>query len=89
MLYVGGCLARAVYEAELDAICKEWITSTEKDGSVEEQFQQQLIGRAAHVMKFFTFYPSTPSASVSTIMETSFSHASTIKHSQYYLTKEC
>jgi hypothetical protein len=75
LLYVGGFLARSVYEFELDAIKKLWDRAAAVNGSgglPDEEVQTWLRGRALHVIKFFTFYPSTPSPAVSKRMETAF-----------------
>ncbi|KAF8497439.1 hypothetical protein F5888DRAFT_1634399 [Russula emetica] len=75
LLYVGGFLARSVYEFELDAIKKLWDSAaavTGLRGLPDEEVQTRLRGRALHALKFFTFHPSTPSPVVSNLMETAF-----------------
>ena len=75
LLYVGGFLARSVYEFELDAIKKLWnkaATVNGPGGLPDEAVQTKLRGCALHVLKFFTFHLSTPSPVVSELMETAF-----------------
>ena len=75
LLYVGGFLARSVYEFELDAIKKLWDRAAAVSGPgglPNEEDQTRLRGRALHALKFFTFHPSTPSRVVSDLMETAF-----------------
>jgi hypothetical protein len=75
LLYVGGFLARSVYESELDAIKKLWNKAAAVNGPgglPDEEVQTRLRGRALHALKFFTFHPSTPSPMVSNLMETAF-----------------
>jgi len=75
LLYVGGFLARSVYEFEMDAIKKLWNEAAAVNGPgglPDEEDQTRLRGRALHALKFFTFHPSTPSRVVSKLMETAF-----------------
>ena len=44
----------------------------EPGGVPDEEVQTRLRGRALHALKFFTFYPSTPSPVVSNLMEAAF-----------------
>ncbi|KAF9007980.1 hypothetical protein BDQ17DRAFT_1388899 [Cyathus striatus] len=69
LLYVGGFLARAAYEFELNNIRNAWRMSN-KDAL--ETSQQLLIARALHAMKFFSFHQSTPSVEVSSQLEAAF-----------------
>jgi Protein of unknown function (DUF3684) len=78
LLYIGGFLARTVYEIELNAIKELWDSAAVvsnpgglPDDSPEE-VQTRLRVRALHALKFFTFHPSTPSPMVSDLMETAF-----------------
>ncbi|KAI0279555.1 hypothetical protein BGY98DRAFT_1096042 [Russula aff. rugulosa BPL654] len=75
LLYVGGFLARSVYELELDDIKKIWDSAVAAKGPGElpdEEIQTWLRRRALHALKFFTFYPSTPSPVVSDWMQAAF-----------------
>jgi len=47
-------------------------TANGPGGVPDEEVQAWLRGRALHALKFFTFYPSTPSSVVSNSMETAF-----------------
>ncbi|KAG5646295.1 hypothetical protein DXG03_003892 [Asterophora parasitica] len=75
LLYVGGFLARAAYELELKTVKNLWegavppgVSST----GVDPELESWLRSRSIHALKFFTFHPSTPSADVSSLLETAF-----------------
>lgn len=75
LLYVGGLLARAAYELELNNVKNVWegaVSSGSPADGVEEELQAWLRSRSLHTLKFFTFYPSTPSAEVSNLLEANF-----------------
>jgi hypothetical protein len=75
LLHVGGLLSRAAYELELNNIKTLWegaISPASPANSVDQKLQSWLQGRSLHTLKFFTFYPSTPSAEVSNLLEASF-----------------
>ncbi|KZT69065.1 hypothetical protein DAEQUDRAFT_751065 [Daedalea quercina L-15889] len=74
LLYVGGFLARAGYELEMDQIRQLWTGAAGKDPSAEpdEELTAWLRAKALHAMKFFTFHQSTPLAEVSRKMESAF-----------------
>ena len=78
LLYIGGFLARAAYEIEMDHIRQLWNEALQTaraispDRSVDSEVQTQLCARAIHALKFFTFHPSTPSAVVSAALEDAF-----------------
>ncbi len=75
LLYVGGFLARSVYEFELDDIKKLWDGAAAVNGPGElpdEEVRNKLRGRVLHALKFFTFHPSTPSPRVSNLMKAAF-----------------
>ena len=74
LLYVGGFLARAGYELEMDQIRKLWTGAIGKTPSDQPDVElvAWLHARALHAMRFFTFHQSTPLAEVSRKMETSF-----------------
>ncbi|KAH7337817.1 hypothetical protein B0J17DRAFT_664321 [Rhizoctonia solani] len=72
LLYIGGLLARAVYELELTSIGELWAGAmgtstsfpTEKDDEGEKTLRTWLQSRCLHVLQFFTFHPTTPSSVV-------------------------
>ncbi|KIY52910.1 hypothetical protein FISHEDRAFT_63575 [Fistulina hepatica ATCC 64428] len=66
LLYVGGFLARAAYELEMSNIEELW-----KRGA-DDETKSWLCQRSLHALKFFTFHESTPSSTVSSLMERSF-----------------
>ncbi|KAI0701855.1 hypothetical protein BC835DRAFT_1435271 [Cytidiella melzeri] len=80
LLGVGGYLARAAYEQEMDTIATLWKAIEEvpfKSDSASstrnsDELKSQLHGRALHVLKFYTFHASTPSPRLSNILEESF-----------------
>lgn len=74
LLSIGGTVSRAVYELEMDNI-KHMSDSAGPAKSPE--LQTWLMDRAVHVLKFFTFHQSTPSADVSSLMEQAFFACST------------
>lgn len=73
LLNIGGTVARAVYEIEMDHL-KQLTDST---ASKDAELQSWLTNRAIHLLKFFTFHQSTPSADVSSLMEQAFFSCST------------
>ncbi|RDX42682.1 hypothetical protein OH76DRAFT_1410943 [Lentinus brumalis] len=78
LLYVGGFLARAAYEIEMENVRVLWndaVTAARAkgpDSAVDPEVQASLRDRAIHALKFFTFHPSTPSAVVSAALEDAF-----------------
>ncbi|KAH7915898.1 hypothetical protein BJ138DRAFT_824538 [Hygrophoropsis aurantiaca] len=76
LLYVGGFLARTAYELELANIRTLWEgaakSSAASDFQPGEELKDWLRGRFTHVLKFFTFHTSTPSAEVSRFLEAAF-----------------
>jgi hypothetical protein len=79
LLYIGGFVARVAYETELSAIRNLWRGAAEANANPnnpgdldDEQLRSWLTGRCLHSLKFFTFYPSTPSAVVSSLLEAGF-----------------
>lgn len=79
LLYVGGFLARAAYELELVTVRDLWkgasesaSPSTAEPAAPDPQMQVWLRDRAIHALRFFTFHPSTPSATVSSLLEAGF-----------------
>lgn len=85
LLYVGGFLARVAYEAEMASIQELWKASAEGGAnSIDEQMKTWLSNRCLHALKFFTFHPSTPSAVVAQLLETSF-FSSSVSHPFYIM----
>ncbi|KAG6379359.1 hypothetical protein JVT61DRAFT_11822 [Boletus reticuloceps] len=76
LLYVGGFLSRAVYELELSKIRDAWERAVGFDGTADfrppAELQHTLHQWFLHVLKFFTFHHSTPSAKVARLLETAF-----------------
>lgn len=79
LLYVGGFVARVAYETELETIRNLWVGAAEANANPnnpgdlgDEQLREWLTGRCLHALKFFTFYPSTPSSVVSSLLESGF-----------------
>ena len=72
---MGGLLARAAYELELHDVKLLWEGATSPGSpttSVDQELQAWLQSRSLHALKFFTFYPSTPAAEVSSLLEANF-----------------
>ena len=74
LLFVGGFLARAVYELEMQDIAARWDASvTSKPGEpLDSGTQKQFYDEAGHDLQFFTFRQSTPSAVVSSEIRSVF-----------------
>ncbi|KAF8894925.1 hypothetical protein CPB84DRAFT_1816083 [Gymnopilus junonius] len=72
LLYIGGLLSRAIYEFEMSTIQKDWVASRLNPGLPHEETETRLINRVLHGLRFFMFYPSTPSSDVSGLMESAF-----------------
>jgi Protein of unknown function (DUF3684) len=70
LLYVGGFLARVVYELELANI-RSLCDCAATDFSVWEDYPRS-VRQALHAMKFFNFHASTPSPFVSSLLEAAF-----------------
>ena len=81
-MYVGGFLARAAYELELSNIQNLWEGAARSNGTPDfrppQELEDWLLQRFIHVLKFFTFYHSTPSSEVSRLLEASFYGCSTL-----------
>ncbi|PWN54178.1 hypothetical protein IE53DRAFT_392097 [Violaceomyces palustris] len=73
LLSMGGYIARAVYENELQEVGRLWNgmigTARPADDNKDAQW---LKDRALHTMRFFTFRNSSPSSRVHSIFESSF-----------------
>jgi hypothetical protein len=81
LLYIGGFLSRAVYELELSKIRDAWEGAVAFDGTPDfrppAELQDTLDQQFLHVLKFFTFHPSTPSAKVARLLQAAFYECST------------
>ena len=83
LLYVGGLLSRAVYELELSKIQTMWEGAAESSGTPGPDFRPSTALQDAahqqflHILKFFTFHRSTPSAKVAELLEDAFYRCST------------
>ena len=69
---MGGYLARTAYELEMDQVRTRWKGASAATALPNEDLQKWLRSRALHALKFFTFFPSTPSERVSVLLEQSF-----------------
>ncbi|KAG9310114.1 hypothetical protein JVU11DRAFT_9726 [Chiua virens] len=82
LLYVGGLLARVAYELELSNIENLWEGAAKSNSTngfrPPQDLENWLLQRFIHVLKFFTFYRSTPSSEVSQLLENSFYGCSTL-----------
>jgi hypothetical protein len=68
LLWVGGYLARMIYELELGLLAAQWQKTTVKDTAT----RAQICARGLHALKFFSFRPTTPSTAVGAEMESAF-----------------
>ena len=71
-MYVGGFLARSAYEFQLASVHEQWNALYSHDTQPSQEIQLQLTSQVLHALKFFTFYPSTPSSDVSLTLEAGF-----------------
>ncbi|KAG8743102.1 hypothetical protein FRC10_000402 [Ceratobasidium sp. 414] len=68
LLYVGGFLARVVYELELNSISELWsgaMSGASTEDEAAKTTKDWLQSRCLHALLFFTFHPTTPSIVVS------------------------
>ena len=76
LLYVGGCVSRVVYELELSKIRDAWEGAAgfddTPDSRLPAELQDTLNQQFLHILKFFTFHRSTPSAKVAQLLEAAF-----------------
>lgn len=63
LLAIGGFVARAVYEHEMQRIGAEWADPSKRE---------RVLDAALHTMRFFSFHRSSPSSRVSVTLEESF-----------------
>jgi hypothetical protein len=68
LLWVGGYLSRLIYELELLDLQAEWSKMTVADTAA----RSKILAKGLHVLRFFTFKPTTPSAVVGQEMESAF-----------------
>lgn len=68
LLWVGGYLSRLIYELESAKLQTEWKATSVADTAG----RARLTARALHALRFFTFNPTTPSATVGQEMEMAF-----------------
>lgn len=74
LLWAVGWLARGVYSVEMERFRHLW-TSLGPDDSLSSdiiQARERISKQAIHLLRFFTFHPSTPSGLVSTHIESAF-----------------
>lgn len=64
LLALGGLVARATYEHEMQQLGAQW--------SDDPAQQAAVLDAALHVMRFFSFHRSSPLTRVAAVMETSF-----------------
>ncbi|KAL1743141.1 hypothetical protein HDZ31DRAFT_41634 [Schizophyllum fasciatum] len=69
LLHMGGILARAAYEVEVDGIRELWQGA---GPTPSDDLRSWLTARSLHALKFFTFHQSTPSHAVSSLIEAGF-----------------
>ena len=74
LLYVGGFLARAAYELEMQDIRVRWDASVASNPGepLNSELRKGFYDKARHNLQFFTFRESTPSAVVSSEMRSVF-----------------
>ncbi|KAJ3518121.1 hypothetical protein NLJ89_g72 [Agrocybe chaxingu] len=72
LLFVGGFLSRAAYEIELSTVRQQWEALSSPNEPISPEAQSRATQSVLHALKFFMFYPSTPSAEVSSLMEAAF-----------------
>ncbi|EEB96586.1 hypothetical protein MPER_04258, partial [Moniliophthora perniciosa FA553] len=74
LLFIEGIVSRVVYEKEMREIKRRW----EENNPPSMDLQNELRSKAIHVMKFFTFHPSTPSSDIASLIEAAFFACTTI-----------
>ncbi|KAJ9124824.1 hypothetical protein QFC24_003193 [Naganishia onofrii] len=80
LLWVAGWLARGMYAAEMDRLKSEWTDHLGASGGTDDltlspemmKSRAKISRQAVHLLRFFTFHPSTPSGLVSTHIESAF-----------------
>lgn len=72
LLYISGVLCRVAYEVEMLNINSLWKGASEVGGTPPSELRDWLQNRCLHALRFFSFYQSTPSAAVSSLIEAAF-----------------
>ncbi|CAA7259259.1 unnamed protein product [Cyclocybe aegerita] len=72
LLFIGGFLSRAAYEIELSTVRQQWEALSSPNEPISPEARSRATKGVLHALKFFMFYPSTPSAEVSSLMEAAF-----------------
>ena len=75
LLFVGGFLARAAYELEMQDVRTHWdtfIASKIPGQPLDPEPHNRFYNEAEHNLRFFTFHASTPSTIVSSEMQSAF-----------------
>ncbi|KAG8964407.1 hypothetical protein FRC03_001808 [Tulasnella sp. 419] len=75
LLYVGGFLARSVYEMQIADVRDAWNQAAKAIGpndTMDETVMEWLENKSIHTLRFFSFYPTTPSSVVGSQMEAAF-----------------
>ncbi|KAG8895151.1 hypothetical protein FRB99_000735, partial [Tulasnella sp. 403] len=73
LLWIGGYLARFIYESQLSSIRALWDASFDPTrDDLPQATKEWLEAKVLHTLRFFTFYPTTPSALVGINMEQAF-----------------
>ncbi|KAL4402869.1 hypothetical protein ACI68E_000644 [Malassezia pachydermatis] len=65
LLSIGGFVARAVYENEMQRLGAQWLQLKDKE-------QDAVLERALHAMRYFAFHRSSPSTRVAQALEDAF-----------------
>ncbi|GAA5908053.1 uncharacterized protein JCM6883_004102 [Sporobolomyces salmoneus] len=68
LLWAGGVLSRTVFEEEMSEIGRLWHSKPTPDVDAQKRLEE----RALHLIKFFTFYTSTPQEIVGSLTESAF-----------------
>lgn len=68
LLWVGGYLSRLIYELEMADLASKWAATPRTDAAGRDK----ILARGLHVLRFFSFRPTTPSATVGSEMESAF-----------------
>ena len=74
LLSIAGILSRAVYDFEMGEIARLWQETVSKPitDNCTDPAAAWLLGRASHLLQFFTFRTSTPIAEVGQTIQASF-----------------
>ena len=74
LLYVGGFLARAVYELEMQDMKVQWNASIASNPGqpLDPELRKRFYDQSCHNIQFFAFHESTPSPIVSRDMKSAF-----------------